>query len=382
MSNFIRSASLRTPNETIERHATWLEIFFDLIFAIIVTQLSARLTHHLNLSGILECSALFIPVMWMWASYTVFAARFDNNDSIHWLMTFVIMFAGVIMAVQIPNALNDKSFGFSIGFLIGQGFLLLLYIRTIQDNLTPKSVTTLYIVGFGLGWCFWLISLFVGPPVKFILWTIGMMIYLLVPWLGKKRILSSVPLDPIYIPERFGAFTIIVLGQIIASVVFGLESTNMHSASLEAGVVAFILAIIIWCQYYRFTRVADYKCTLGSGQPYIYGHIPLIISLIIIGSCAEIFIKEPMIVNTYVNGVFCFALGLYLSSFYLLQYIAIKKMKIRAWSYLGGIAAILILSFCSLNPISFLVYAGIIFLLLFVVQYWIGEHKKSHHIPR
>src|SRR5437868_6819819 len=100
MSRLIRPTKLRLPNEEIERHTTWLEIFFDLIFAVIVIQLSDRLSNNLTLIGVIQCAALFFPSLWTWMSYNVFAARFDNNDAIHWFMTFVIMFAGAVMAIQ------------------------------------------------------------------------------------------------------------------------------------------------------------------------------------------------------------------------------------------------------------------------------------------
>lgn len=371
MSRFIRPASLRLLNEETERHATWLEIFFDLIFAVIVTQISDRLFNHLNYFGVLQCMALFIPVMWTWASYTVFAARFDNDDGIHWFMTFVIMFAGVIMAIQIPFALEKGDFGFTIGFLIGQISLLLLYIRVISDRLTPKNLIFLYVIGFGLGGIFWITSLFFSPPIKFYLWILGMSIYLCIPWIGRKKILSKAPLDTIYFPERLGAFTIIILGQTIASVVFGLESTSLDLSSMMTSIMAFILAILIWGQYYRFTQIADYKCTLQSGQPYIYTHIPLIMGLIIMGVCTRDFITAPLQVHGKVHIVFCFAAILYLTSFYFLQYIATRKFKIRAISYVCGIIAILFLfifhQFPPLLTISGLV---MIFTVLFGIQYW------------
>src|ERR1700722_15545261 len=141
MLRFIRPISLRLPNEKSERHATWLEIFFDLIFAVIVVQLSDRLSSNFNLTSLLQCAALLIPPMWTWISYTVFAARFDNNDAIHWLMTFVIMFAGAVMAVQIPTALENGGTGFSIGFIISQISLLFLYLRPLHDKSVPKNLT-------------------------------------------------------------------------------------------------------------------------------------------------------------------------------------------------------------------------------------------------
>ena len=54
MARFIRPTALRLPDEKIERHATWLEIFFDLIFAVIVVQLSDRLSNNFTTHGTLS----------------------------------------------------------------------------------------------------------------------------------------------------------------------------------------------------------------------------------------------------------------------------------------------------------------------------------------
>lgn len=376
-SGLIRPTSLRLPHQELERHTTWLEIFFDLVFAVVVVQLSDGLANHLTFIGVFQCAALFVPSMWTWASYTVFAARFDNNDAIHWLMTFVIMFAGAIMAIQIPTALEDGANGFAIGFLISQISVILLYLRTIHDKATPKYLKHLYFTGFGLGGICWIISLFFPPPLKFIFWTLGMAIYLSTPWLGRNRILSKAPLHTIYIPERFGSFTIIILGQIITSVVFGLGSAHWHPASVITSMMAFILAVLIWGQYYRFTQTADYKCTLGSGQPYIYAHIPLIISLIIIGVCAQELISNS-IIHQNVKIAFCFSIILFIVSFYILQCVAIVSFKIQGLYYSGGIIAILGLFFLyPLSPLLIMSGIVIIFMTLFAIQYRLDRDRKA-----
>lgn len=373
MSRLIRPISLRLPDEKFERHTTWLEIFFDLIFAVIIVQLSERLSNNFTLTGLLQCTALFIPSMWTWASYTVFAARFDNDDSIHWFMTFIIMFAGAVMAVQIPTALEEGSTGFSIGFIISQISLLFLYFRPLHDKTIPKYFMHLYIIGFGLAGICWIVSLFFDTPEKFIFWILGISIYLTIPWIGRKKILSKAPLHTMYIPERFGSFTVIILGQIIASVVFGLASASWHPASVVTSMMAFALAIVIWGQYYRFTQIADYKCTLGSGQPYIYTHIPLIISLMIIGVCAKNYIANREI-DQIVKNTFCFSIILYLTSFYLLQYIAIPKFKIRGVVYLVGCSALLGLFYAyPLTPMIIMTGIVLIFMALYAMQCRLGH---------
>lgn len=378
MPYLIRKPTLRLPREGVERHATWLEIFFDLIFSILVVRISASLLLNISYIEVLKGAALFIPIMWTWASYTVFAARFDNNDFYHWLMTFLLMFAGVIMALQIPRAFDSGATVFSLGFLLGQIVLLLLYTRIIFDNTTPKDMKLLYLFGFGTAGICWAISLFFESPLKFVFWAIGMCIYLLIPWIGKRKILSKAPLDNIYLPERFGAFTIIILGQIIASVVFGLDSTSWHLAAMITSIMAFVLALLIWVQYYRFTLVSEYKCSIGSGQPYIYTHIPLIISLIFIGVCVEDSIKNSTQVNPTVHVIFYFAILLYLSSFYLLQFISFYNFKVRGVSFILSIIAISLLFFLYPMPpvwtISGLVF---IFACLFAFQFWLGTRIRN-----
>lgn len=374
MSRLIRPTPLRLPNNEVERHATWLELFFDLIFVVIITELAARLSNQLTYFGIFQFGVLFVPVMWTWASYTVFAARFDNNDIIHWMMTFVIMFAGVIMAIQIPTALESGAFAFTIGFLIAQLSILLLYVRVFYDHSTPRSIIIFYLLGFGSGGVFWALSLLFDNSIKFVFWSLGMFIYLLIPWIGRKRILSKAPLDSVYIPERFGLFTIIIMGQTIASVVIGLKYANWNPTSIYTSVMAFILAVLIWVQYYRFIQIADYKCTLQSGQPYIYTHIPLIIALILIGVCTESFIETPIKINNLVNIVFCFSTILYLISFYFLQYLTLHKFEIRGISLGVGVFAILLLFLVyPMQPANTLTGLVIIFMMLFMVQFLAGN---------
>ena len=373
MPRWIRPASLRLPNTERERHASWLEIFFDLIFAVIVTQIASRIETNLTLTGILQCSVLFFPVLWTWICYTVFAARFDNDDAIHWLLTFCIMLAGIIMAIHIPIALERGAFGFTLGFFLGQVATLLLYFRALHDSSISKNLILFYLIGFGCAGLCWGIALFFSPPHIFIFWILGMLIYLIVPWIGRKNILSKAPLDSFYIPDRFGSFTVIILGQAIASVIFGLEYTHWNSPTVATGLMAFIITLLIWGQYYRLNVIVNFKCNLSSGQPFIYAHIPLIMSLILMVVCMDDYIKSPLITHENVNMVFGFATILYITSFYLLQYAVIHRIQIREILLVSGILAIIITLLLQLFApwITMLGYL-IVFGLLFIVQYFVG----------
>ena len=374
MAQLLKSPSLRLPSEEIERHATWLEIFFDLVFAVAVTQISERLFHELNYAGVFYAVILFVPVFWTWVMQTVYASRFDSEDIIYWIMVFVVMFAAAIMTIQIPTALEGGGNGFAIGFILARVIILLLYLRAIADVNTPRSLIWLYLIGFSLGGSFWVLSFFIDSPYKIILWIVGLCIDFSIPWVGRKRILSKVPLDPDFIPERFGSFTVIILGQAIVAVILGLTYAHWHLVSVAAGIAAFILAILIWAAYYNFILIADYKCSLRSGQPYIYGHLPLVASLVIIGVCVENSITSTMMPALYGNThvIFCSAVLVWLASFTFIKYIALNTWRI-IYPFLLSVAAVLILFFVyPLPPLWTLCGLDIIFLALLVGQYYLN----------
>ena len=77
--------------EEKERHASWLELFHDLVFVAVVSQLSENLSHDISWTGILSFIALFIPVWFAWIGATFFASRFGTDDLAHRILTLLQM---------------------------------------------------------------------------------------------------------------------------------------------------------------------------------------------------------------------------------------------------------------------------------------------------
>ncbi len=95
--------------------------------------------------------------------------------------------------------------------------------------------------------------------------------------------LRRFPLDTSHLPERFGLFTIIVLGETLLSVVSGMSKVDWWTGSVTTAVLAFGVAMCIWWIYFSFVEEAPFLCNLGSGQSYIYVHLPIVIGVVVIG---------------------------------------------------------------------------------------------------
>lgn len=108
---------------------------------------------------------------------------------------------------------------------------------------------------------------------------------LVAPWLIRST-LRRAPVDTSHLPERLALFTVIVLGELIAVVVGslgGVSTGRIEGAALVAAVLAFALAACVWWVYFTFVEVSAFAARLGSGQPYIYLHLPIVVGLTLSG---------------------------------------------------------------------------------------------------
>ncbi len=281
-SRLIRPPQLRLPTEARDRHATWLELFYDLVFAVAISALGSRLSSGDGPLHLLQFAFLFLPVWWAWCGHTVYDTRFDTDDLFQRLATFGMMLAAAAMAIFIPRAFEGQATLFAASYVVARSCLLVMYLRARHYVPEVRAITDLYLRGFSIGVVLWAVSIFVPAPLCYVLWCVGLVIDFATPWLG-LRALKPAPLDTSHLPERFASFTIIVLGEIVYVIIMGVAESKTLMLSFVAAALTFCVTVCIWWVYFLFIDEAPYVRNLGTGQPYIYAHLPLLIGLTIIG---------------------------------------------------------------------------------------------------
>ena len=103
-----------------EQRATWLELFFDLVFVFAVTQLSHLLLHHLTLHGALQTLFLLLVVWWAWIYTTWMTNWFDPESVLVRLVLLVVMASSLLMAVAIPEAFGRLAPLFACSYVLLQ----------------------------------------------------------------------------------------------------------------------------------------------------------------------------------------------------------------------------------------------------------------------
>ena len=115
--------------EADERPATWLELFYDLVFVVAVAELGHSLSSHYDLVGLLQFVGLFVPVWWTWFHHTVYADRFDSDDVAHHLLTILQMVFVAGLAASVHGATGETSQEFALAIVGIRIVQIVMYLR-------------------------------------------------------------------------------------------------------------------------------------------------------------------------------------------------------------------------------------------------------------
>jgi low temperature requirement protein LtrA len=266
-----------TEDPSSERHATWFELFFDLVFAAAVVELATSLADDPTSAVFGRFAALFLAISWAWTGFAVYANRFDTDDLIYRLIKGGAAMATAAIAIEIPRVMagDGGSTAFAVGYAVIRLLLVALYVRAwLHVHEQGRRLIDTYIITFTFTALLWLGSTMIPAPYRFIIWALALGVDLCVPpfaWptLGPSPIVVS------HVTERYGQFFIVVLGQSVAAVVAALAGFQF---SLEAWALAgasFVIALCVWWIYFDLADTS----VVGRGTfglVFLYGHFPLL----------------------------------------------------------------------------------------------------------
>ncbi|WP_346291386.1 low temperature requirement protein A [Sphaerothrix gracilis] len=312
------------------RHATWLELFFDLVFVFAIAELAHLLHSDLSWAGIASFAALFVPVWWLWIDFSYYADQFDVDRGPYRLVMLGVMFGIVVMALTVPNALSGGSAQFAAIYATLRLVIIFLYVQAWRFVPPSRELTARYTVSFSIAFFLWLLSIAVPEPIRFWLWAIALLIEISNGPITYLTI-RSVPTQKSHMDERFGLFVIIVLGEAIIAVATGVSQTDWQWPSVLAGLAGFLAAVSLWWMYFERADESTINWALRSGRrallrSYIYGYSHLLIFMGIVATGVGIqFAIEAAAGHSFpivARSVFCGGVALFLTGVTAVQWAA------------------------------------------------------------
>ncbi len=236
---------LRTANghDLDERNTSWLELFFDLVFAGAVGQLAGALQDAPTLGALARFAMIFTPIWWLWVQLSFYADRHESDSAAHQSAFLTAMLLCVGLAASAPRALAGYTVGFVVAFALLRGLQLVLYARARNHLPATRQLYGWYLVFFGAGGAMWLCSLAVAAPARYAFWGAG----LLTDAVGALAMLAPrrrVPLNTSHLADRFRIFVLIVLGESVARLI---SAATVRPWSVPLAIVLAAALITLAC---------------------------------------------------------------------------------------------------------------------------------------
>jgi low temperature requirement protein LtrA len=326
-----------------EKRVTFTELFFDLVFVFAVTQVSGLLHHDHSAAGVVQALIVFVPIYWAWVGTTIHANTHDVDNPLDRIGVFSVALASLFMALAVPDAYGDRGLQFGAAYLVLRVLLAGLVFRGVFRNLPINS--------FSVGVCVTGPLLVVGGlldgPARVALWAAAATVDLLVPRLVRSR-LARIRFESAHLPERFGLFVIIALGESVVAVGLVAAPEAMTPARMAAVAVAFVVACGVWWVYFGFAASAvRHALSTAAVQTevvrsvFAYGHLLFIAGIVAVAvGLAEVAAHPTDRLAAGPAALLCGGTALYLAAFGYTRWRMFRKVSTTR---LGAAAACLLL---------------------------------------
>lgn len=275
----------RFADRPTDRRVSFLELFFDLVFVVIVAQLAHRLAEHPDWAGVGWYVFLFYAVWSSWINGTLYHDLHATDDVSVRVFTFAQMLAVAVMAVFVGDVPGEGASGFALAYAANSLVLVILWFRTGLHDPSHRPASVPYSIAYLVSAAMFVASVGVDAPERYSLWALALVVEVaglvtaFFRWTppasqGGDAVIATTP----SLIERLGLFVIIVLGEVIVGAVNGMaEIEALHADGIVIGLLGVVVAIGLWWLY--FDLVSHRAPNSRRTQLWLYLHLPLVMSM-------------------------------------------------------------------------------------------------------
>ncbi len=336
-------AGAETGASESEQRVTPLELFFDLVFVLSFTQVTAKIADDPTWEGLGEGLLILMAVWWAWGAYGWLTNAIDADQNANRLAMFSAMAAMLVVSLAIPEAFGDLGLLFGCAYFFVRAMHLLLYVRNTRqaDDTDNLSAILRLAPGLLLGSALLIVAGALDGGARTSLWILA----ILIDW-GTPLLFGTEEFNikPGHFAERHGLIVIIALGESIVAIGAG-AGFQLETGEVVAAVLAIAAVASLWWAYFDVVAiVAERRLTEappGEQAPlardsYSYIHFPMIAGIVLLAvglKKTELAVDEPL--KTVPAVALCGGVALYL-----LAHIAFRYRNVGTLNRQRGLAAV------------------------------------------
>lgn len=273
-----------------DRTVSNLELFYDLVYVAVIAQASHHLAEHVSLAGFAEFAVIFGMIWFAWFNGSLYIELHGREDGRTRLSVFLQMGVLALLAVFTGEAAGETGPQFAIVYAV---FLALMgwhwySVRELDRIERPEflRITFFYVSGMAISTLVVGVTAFAPDAWRLPIWAI-----FLAGWIGFLSLGSraqaelSEGIQPTEsLVERFGLFTIIVLGEVILGVVAGLSEAGADALTIATGSLAMVIGFGLWWIYFDLVGRRLPRGGRGTVWTWMLSHLPIQLGIVAAGA--------------------------------------------------------------------------------------------------
>jgi low temperature requirement protein LtrA len=292
MSAMSNDSESRAPRLTATRRegerVTPLELFFDLIFVLAITQCTALMADHPTWEGLAQGLLVLGVLWWAWVGYAWLTSVIDPEEGAVRLVVFAAMAALLIVALCVPEAFDGLGLVFALAYgAFRVSHIALFILASPDDDALRHSVLGLAVSTAVAVALLATASLFDGVA-QGALWALALFLDMAGPYFFGSE---GWRLVPGHFAERHGLIVIIALGESIVAIGIGAAGALDFGIGVVA-VLGVALAAALWWTYFDVVALISAR-RLGEAEPgrvqnelardsYSYIHLLLVAGIVLV----------------------------------------------------------------------------------------------------
>jgi low temperature requirement protein LtrA len=283
----------RTPRVTAvlrsEESVKPLELFFDLVFVLALTQCTALLAADPSWEGLAQGLLILGVLWWSWVGYAWLTSVVDPEEGIVRFAMFAAMAGLLVAALCVPDAFGDSAFLFACAYGLVRAAHIVLFVVASRDAPDLRRSVWGLAAGTAVGVGLLLAASLADGALQGALWALALLLDM-----GEPYVFGSEgwKLAPSHFAERHGLIMIIALGESIVAIGVGAEGLDVDAGVVAAATLGIAVAAALWWLYFDIVAlVAERRLTqaaVGREQneiardSYSYLHFPMVAGIVLL----------------------------------------------------------------------------------------------------
>jgi low temperature requirement protein LtrA len=266
-----------------------LELFFDLVFVLALTQCTAVMAANPTWEGLARGLLILGVMWWSWVGYSWLTSVVDPEEGVVRFAMFGAMAGLLVVALCVPEAFDSSALLFACAYGVVRVAHIVLFLVASRDTPELRRAVWGLAAGTGIGVSLLVLASFFDGALQGSLWALALLLDMGEPYLFGSE---GWKLAPSHFVERHGLIIIIALGESIVAIGVGAEGLEVDAGVVAAAVLGIGVAAALWWLYFDIVAlVAERRltrATVGREQNEIardsfsYLHFPMAAGIVLV----------------------------------------------------------------------------------------------------